>query len=114
MQIFFISPNGNDPVATALQGILGQSYHGWLDAGATQSIGAIEVRPNGNGEQIAAALESAGIQVLPDHRFGVTLPASAVTALARYNVTATDTTASAMSKIHAISGWPPHKARRFS
>jgi hypothetical protein len=115
MQIFFISPNGYMPIRNSLQGVRGQSTHGWMDtdAAATQIIGVAEIFRNGNGEQVASALEAAGIIVLPDHRFGSVVPATVVTALAPYGVTATDTTATAMAKVEAKSGFPPHKVRRF-
>jgi hypothetical protein len=117
MQVFFISPDGYIPIRTALAGISGQSTHGWMDtdAGATQIIGVAEIRGNGNGEQVASALEAAGITVLPDHRFGETFAnhPNVVTALAPYGVTATDTTATATAKVLTKSGFPPHKVKRF-
>lgn len=104
------------PIRNALVGIPGQSTHGWLDtdAGATQIIGIAEIRSNGDGEHVASALEAVGVLVLPDHRFGATLPAAVVTALAPYGVTASDTTKTAMAKVQTKSGFPPHKVKRFS
>lgn len=117
MQIYFISPNGYLPVRNALQGIRGQSTHGWVDsdAGAPQIIGVVEIDGRGNGEQVALALEAAGIFVLPDHRFGETLAnhPNVVAALAPYGVTTTDTVGTAMAKIYTKSGFPPHKIKRF-
>jgi hypothetical protein len=79
----------------------------------TQVIGVAEIFRNGDGEQVASALEAAGVIVLPDHRFGQTLPAAIVTVLSPYGVTATDTTATAMAKVQTKSGFPPHKIKRF-
>lgn len=117
MQVFFICPDGYLPIRTAMQGLRDVRTHGWMDtdAGVTQIVGVAEVDGRGNGEQVASALEAAGIFVLPDHRFGETLAnhPNVVTALAPYGVTATDTTATAMAKVWTKSGFPAHKIRRF-
>ena len=118
MQLFFVSPNGYLPIRNSMQGLRGVVTHGWMDtdAGATQIIGVAEMDGRGDGEQIASALEAAGIFVLPDHRFGETLAnhPNVVTALAPYGVSATDTAATAMQKVQTKSGFPPHKVKRFS
>lgn len=109
MQIYFISPNGYAQIKTS--GVT--SNHNWMDVGATQVIGVVEFTKGG--EQIASALEAAGIFVLPDHRFGETFAnhPNIVTALTPYGVTTTDTTATAMAKVQTKSGFPPHKVKRF-
>lgn len=113
VQIFFIS-DGYLPVRTALQGIPGQRTHGWQDDGATQIIGVVEIG-SGDGEQVASALEAQGVALFPDHRFGgATLPTTIANALAIYGVNVADTTAAALIKVLAKSGFHPHRPKRFS
>jgi hypothetical protein len=107
MQIFFISPSGYLPVKNS--GV--KSTHGWMDDGAVQIIGVVEC--TGDGEKVATALEAAGCLILPDQRYGATLPAEVVTALSKYDVTASDTTATAMGRVVAKSGFNPHRVKRF-
>ena len=118
MQIFFVSPTGYLAVRNALKGIPGQHTHGWCADGDDPSkdsiIGVAEIEPQGDGECVASALEAAGIHVLPDHRFGEKLTAAQVAALSKHGVIAGDTTPTAMQKIHAVSGFAPHKVKRFS
>lgn len=103
------------PVRTALLNIPGQRTHGWqdTDAASIAIIGVVEIT-TGDGEQVAAALEAAGILVLPDHRLSGPVGKPVIDALSAYGVNASDTTASAMAKVQAKSLFPPHKAKRFS
>lgn len=103
MQIFFLAPSAVTP---------SHGSHIWQAVPGSLQIGSVEFT-KGDGEQIAKDLEAQGILVLSDHRFGVTLPPAAVTALASYGVTSADTTATAMAKVFAVSGYLPHKAKRF-
>lgn len=113
MQIFFIAPNGHAQVRDALAGILGQHSHGWSADGATQVIGVVEV--SGDTELVATALENAGILLMPDHRFNSgPLGKPLVDALAAHGVNASDTCYTAMEKVYAKSGFPPHKIKRYA
>jgi len=114
VQIFFISPTGFMAVRNALKGIPGQRTHGWADTdnGSNQVIGVAEVW--GDTELVATALENAGILLMPDHRFNGPIGKPIVDALAAHGVNASDTCCSAMEKIHAKSGFPPHKMKRYA
>lgn len=116
IQIFFISPNGASDVRDALAtlgGAVGCQPHGWRpDPAQGQVIGVVNVH-NGDPELVANALEDAGITVLPDHKQGAKIAAAHAQKLAAHGVNASDTTLSAMTKVHAIAGFPPIKPRRF-
>lgn len=113
IQIFFISPNGASDVKDALTGIAGCQPHGWRpDPAQGQVIGVVNVF-SGDPEAVAVALETAGITVLPDHKQGAKLAAAHVQKLAQHGVIASDTTLSAMTKVLAVSGFPPLKPGRF-
>ena len=111
IQIFFISPTGQQAAVDSAQGIKGTSIHCWTADGAKQSICVAHC--GGDAEHVAIALENAGMILMPDHRSGVVVPAAVVTALSTYGVTATDTTNTAMAKVKAVSGWVTHRPRRY-
>lgn len=111
MQIFFISPNGLAPVVQALKSIPGKDVRGWTNSGSAQAIGVVEV--SGDTEAVALALENAGILLMPDHRMGGPPSQAVVNALSSYGVLPSDTTASAMMKVHSHSGFPYHKPKRY-
>jgi hypothetical protein len=92
--------------------IVRQNCHWWQDDGATQVIGAV-ITTRSDGEEIAEALEAAGILVLPDHRFNGQAGKPVADALSAYGVNPSDTTSTAIAKVHSKSGHPMHKARRF-
>ena len=113
IQIFFISPNGASAVRDALAGIPGQQPHGWRpDENTQQVIGVVNVH-TGDPDAVADALEAAGIEVLPDHKGTETIAAAHHQKLKQHGVLPTDTTKTAMTKVHGISGFPPLKPKRF-
>ena len=110
MQIFFIA-DSFEAVHTALQDVKGHSMHGWTADGTTQCVGVVEC--TGDTEIVACALEAAGINLLPDHKGSEVITAEHHTKLKQHGVLPTDTTKSAMTKVHGVSGFPPLKPKRY-
>lgn len=112
IQIFYISPAGALAVKQALTGISGQSTHSWRPDEDTQVIGVVEVG-RGDTERVADALDAAGILILPDHKTAETISPEHAAAMAKHGVLPSDTTKSAMFKVHGVSGFNPLKPKRF-
>jgi hypothetical protein len=112
-QMFFIAPNGYPQVKQS--GVT--STHGWCadgdDPTKDQIIGVVEMAGNTNADRVIDTLEAAGIMWLPNHQNKEVIAPEHAAALAKHGVTPTDTTASAMAKVFAVSGFPPHKVSRF-
>jgi len=111
-QIFFISDSKN-AVEAALSGIKGANAHFWSAEGDIQVIGVVQVG-FGDPEKVATSLEDAGVLILPDHRSSVQIGSEHYERLKKHGVTDKDTTFTAMSKIHKVSGWPILKPKRYS
>jgi hypothetical protein len=112
-QIFFISPNGASVVKTALQGVRGQRTHGWRpDGDDKQVIGVVEVS-TGDTDEVAEAMEAAGILLLPDHKTDQAIDSEHYQRMKQHGVIASDTTKSAMTKVHGVSGFSPLKPKRY-
>lgn len=112
-QLFFIAPNGYPQVkATGVT-----STHGWCAEGddptKDQIIGVVELAGNTNAETVIDKLLAAGILWLPNAQNKEVISPEHAAALAKHGVVPTDTTASAMTKVFAVSGFPPHKPSRF-
>jgi hypothetical protein len=113
-QLFFIAPKGYPQVKAS--GV--QSTHGWCAPGDDPTkdavIGVVEIHDTRkDAEYLIDKLEEAGIMWLPNHLGSQTISAEHAEALAQHGVTASDTTASAMKKVFAKSGFNPHKPSRF-
>jgi hypothetical protein len=112
-QLFFIAPNGYPQVKAS--GV--KSTHGWCAAGddpkKDQIVGVVEMMGNTDAERIIDALEAVGIMWLPNHFLKQTIAPEHAAALARHGVLQTETTEQAMTKVHAIAGFPPLRPKRF-
>ncbi|MFZ1973837.1 MAG: hypothetical protein WAU89_13385 [Candidatus Acidiferrales bacterium] len=113
MQIFFISPTGAAIVPQALKGIRIKQTHGWRPDGTDkQVIGVVEVG-DGDSEQIAEALEGAGILLLPDHKTDQAIDSEHYQRMKQHGVLESDNTKQAMTKVHGVSGFHPLKPKRY-
>ncbi len=113
-QLFFIAPKGYPQVKQS--GV--HSTHGWVadgdDPTKDQLIGVVEIHSSHkDAEYVIDKLEAVGIMWLPNHKNATVIAPEHAAALARHGVTSSDTTASAMKKVFAKSGFPPHKPSRF-
>ena len=117
-QLFFISPNGFPPVRQAFEPpVIGARTHGWCaeneDPHTGQIVGVVELDGRADSEEVITRLEAAGIQWLPNHRDNAPIADAHADALARHGVRRGHTTAEALTAVHSVSGFPPHKPRRF-
>lgn len=92
-QIFFIPPVEDPHIAIAKAfPIKGAQHHAWTDG--KQAYGVVEMDGDCDAERVIAALEAQGIKWLPNHLHD-------------------QSTAETMHKIHAVSGFPHLKPKRF-
>ena len=106
------------PVREAFEPPLrGARTHGWSATGddpKTQTvIGVVEMDGNADAEQVIARLEKHGIVWLPNHHGTEKLKTFHVEHLGRHGVTTEHTTLEAMTKVHAVAGFPPLRPKRF-
>ena|ERR1700675_4406719 len=113
VQIYFISPLGASVVQQALLKVRGQRTHGWRpDGDDKQVIGVVEVT-TGDTDEVAEAMESAGILLLPDHKTDQAISPEHHQRMQQHGVLPTDTTKQAITKVHGTSGFPPLKPKRY-
>ena len=117
-QIFFISPKGYIPVRQAFTPhIPGTNTHGWSAEGddpKTQTvIGVVEMDDTTDGELVLERLEREGILWLPNHHTGGLIGQEHLSHFEKHGVMYGDSTFDAMTKVHAVAGFPPLKPRRF-
>lgn len=106
-QLFFVS----DTPITQYPQLMGATFHVWTDSG--HSVGVVNMDGDCDSDKVISALESAGYSWMPNH-FGIDpIGTDCAQCLGSYGVLATDTTVTAMTKIHAAAGFPPLKPRKF-
>lgn len=97
--------------------VRGASTHGWCaegdDASKDQVMGVVEMTSACDAELVIDRLEAAGIMWLPNHTTNQVIAPEHAAALSKHGVLPTDTTAQAMTKLHAKCGFPPLKPKRF-
>lgn len=64
-------------------------------------------------ERVIEKLESQGVLWMPNHHGSEKINPEHHTHLAKHGVLPSDTTLQAMTKVHAIAGFPPLKPKRF-
>src|SRR5690242_9860051 len=104
-QLFFLPLNATPPNLT------GATCHIWADG--EKFIGVVHMDGHCDAEQVIEQLEAQGIEWLPNHQRSEKIAHHHAQALAKYGVNEGDTTLDAMTKVHAMAGFPPLKPRRF-
>jgi hypothetical protein len=117
IQIYFISPTGAQAVQQALKGIPNQRTHGWRAEGEDKQVIGVVIVDGHNMDlivhEVCDAFDAAGIHILPDHKTNEAIAPEHHEKLKQHGVLPTDTTKQAMTKVHAIAGFPPLKPARF-
>lgn len=106
-QLFFLS--SHVPEFTPIHGA---NWHVWSDD-QKEFIGVVEMNGNCDAERVIANLEAQGIEWLPNHLQGGVISKDHALRLAKHGVAYGDTTFAAMSKVHAVAGFPHLRPKRF-
>jgi hypothetical protein len=111
--IYFVSPKGGMVAYNALRGVANVAHWWNPHDNTTLVIGVVEVNRT-DPDMVAAILEAAGVEVLPDHKGTETISA-AQAELLKPHITADTkhTTRMVMAKIFEISGYISLKIKRF-
>ena len=107
-QLFFIPSCGPELLRTQVPGA---TFHIWTDDDG-QSVGVVNMDGSCDSDLVVNALQNT-CSCLPNHFGSDPLGPDCVQKLAKYGVLVGDTTAQAMTKVHAIAGFPHLKPRQF-